>query len=123
MDLMAGYLGDAALVNGTPDADLSVAATVYRFRLLNGSNARIFRVAFEDGRPFQVIAGDGGLLERPVATRSSSAAERVRSGGLLGVRSVDRSGWIMPFFATPGMGCVYGRRAGSGARPSRCCGS
>jgi len=68
MDLMAGYLGDAALVNGTPDAALSVAATLYRFRLLNGSNARIFRVAFEDGRAFQVIAGDGGLLERPVAS-------------------------------------------------------
>lgn len=67
MDLMAGYLGDAALVNGTPDAELSVAATPYRFRLLNGSNARIFRVAFDDGRTFQVIAGDGGLLERPVA--------------------------------------------------------
>ena len=67
MDLMAGYLGDAALVNGTPDAELSVAATLYRFRLLNGSNARIFRVAFDDGRAFQVIAGDGGLLERSVA--------------------------------------------------------
>ena len=68
MDLMAGYLGDAALVNGTPDAELAVAATPYRFRLLNGPNARIFRVAFDDGRPFQVIAGDGGLLERPVAS-------------------------------------------------------
>ncbi len=66
MDLMAGYLGDAALVNGTPDAELSVAATLYRCRLLNGSNARIFRVAFDDSRAFQVIAGDGGLLERPV---------------------------------------------------------
>jgi len=66
MDLMSGYLGDAVLVNGTPDAELSVAATVYRFRLLNGSNARIFRVAFDDGRAFQVIAGDGGLLESAI---------------------------------------------------------
>jgi FtsP/CotA-like multicopper oxidase with cupredoxin domain len=68
MDLMTGLLGDAVLVNGTPDAELSVAATAYRFRLLNGSNSRIFRVAFDDGRAFQVIAGDGGLLERPVAS-------------------------------------------------------
>jgi FtsP/CotA-like multicopper oxidase with cupredoxin domain len=67
MDLMAGYLGDAALVNGTPDAELRVAATLHRLRLLNGSNARVFRVAFEDGRRFHVIAGDGGLLESPVA--------------------------------------------------------
>jgi FtsP/CotA-like multicopper oxidase with cupredoxin domain len=66
MDLMAGYLGDAVLVNGTPGAELAVATTLYRFRLLNGSNARVFRVAFDDGRSFQVIGGDGGLLERPV---------------------------------------------------------
>jgi FtsP/CotA-like multicopper oxidase with cupredoxin domain len=68
MDLMAGYLGDAVLVNGDPDAELTVAAAPYRFRLLNASNARIFRVAFDDARTFQVIAGDGGLLERPVAS-------------------------------------------------------
>ncbi len=66
MDLMSGYLGNTVLVNGTPDAELSVAATRYRFRLLNGSNARIFRVAFGDSRAFDVIAGDGGLLERAV---------------------------------------------------------
>jgi FtsP/CotA-like multicopper oxidase with cupredoxin domain len=70
MDLMSGYLGNTVLVNGTPDADLSVAATRYRFRLLNGSNARIFRVAFGDNRAFDVIAGDGGLLERAVTTNA-----------------------------------------------------
>jgi FtsP/CotA-like multicopper oxidase with cupredoxin domain len=64
MDLMSGYLGDVALVNGTPDAELSVAATQYRFRLLNGSNARVFRVSFDDARAFQIIGGDGGLLDR-----------------------------------------------------------
>ena len=65
MDLMAGVLGDAVLVNGRPDAVLSVAATLYRLRFLNGSNARVYRLAFADGRPFQVIGSDGGLLERP----------------------------------------------------------
>ncbi len=70
MDLMSGYLGNTVLVNGTPDAELSVAATRYRFRLLNGSNARIFRVAFGDNRSFDVIAGDGGLLERPATTNA-----------------------------------------------------
>ena len=70
MDLMSGYLGNTVLVNGTPDAELSVAATRYRFRLLNGSNARIFHVAFGDNRAFAVIAGDGGLLERAVTTNA-----------------------------------------------------
>lgn len=70
MDLMSGYLGNTVLVNGTADPELSLAATRYRFRLLNGSNARIFRVAFGDNRAFDVIAGDGGLLERAVATNA-----------------------------------------------------
>ncbi len=70
MDLMSGYLGNTVLVNGTPDAELSLAAARYRFRLLNGSNARIFRVAFGDNRAFDVIAGDGGLLERAVTTNA-----------------------------------------------------
>jgi len=67
MDLMNGYLGDVALANGTPDAFLSVSASPWRFRLLNGSNARVFRVGFEDLRTFHVVGGDGGLLERPVS--------------------------------------------------------
>jgi FtsP/CotA-like multicopper oxidase with cupredoxin domain len=79
MDLMSGYLGDAVLVNGTPDAEIAVAATVYRLRLLNGSNARIFRLAFDDGRTFQVIAGDGGLLESAIPATECflSPGERV----------------------------------------------
>ncbi len=79
MELMEGYLGDVALVNGVPDAQLTVAAAPYRFRLLNGSNARIFRVAFEDSRTFHVIGGDGGLLEQPLPATEVflSPAERV----------------------------------------------
>jgi FtsP/CotA-like multicopper oxidase with cupredoxin domain len=78
-DLMDGYLGDTVLANGVPDAQITVAAATYRLRLLNLSNGRIFRVAFEDGRAFQVIAGDGGLLEHPLpATEVFLApAERV----------------------------------------------
>ena len=67
MDLMAGVLGDTVLVNGKPDAVLPVAAALYRLRLLNGSNARVYRLAFADGRSFHVIGTDGGLLERPVS--------------------------------------------------------
>jgi len=37
MDQMSGYLGDTMLVNGTPDAWLSVDRGLYRFRLLNGA--------------------------------------------------------------------------------------
>jgi len=70
MDVMTGYLGDTLLVNGTPDAWLAVDRGLYRFRLLNGSNARIYRVALSDGRPFHVIGTDGGLLPAPVSSSS-----------------------------------------------------
>jgi len=74
MDIMAGYLGDVVLVNGTPEAWLSVDRGLYRFRLLNGSNARIFRIAFSDALPFHVIGTDGGLLPSPIQVTSAMLA-------------------------------------------------
>ena len=65
MDRMTGYLGDVPLVNGTPEAYFEVQKTLYRFRLLNGSNARIYKIAFSDNSPFWVISTDGGLKDEP----------------------------------------------------------
>lgn len=61
-----GMLGDTVLVNGTPDAYFEVSKTLYRFRLLNGSNARVYKIAFSDNRSFHIIATDGGLKDNPV---------------------------------------------------------
>ncbi|MEJ2448721.1 MAG: copper oxidase, partial [Anaerolineales bacterium] len=59
---MTGFLGDRILINGRPDFTLPTAAGPHRLRLLNGSNARIYRLAWADGRPLTVIGTDGGLL-------------------------------------------------------------
>lgn len=79
MDSMNGYLGTDILINGTPDAYLNVSNTLYRFRLLNGSNARIYKIAFSTNTPFQVIGGDGGLLDNPIDATSAflSPGERL----------------------------------------------
>ena len=66
MDRMRGFLGDRILVNGRPNFDLSVGTRPYRLRLLNGSNSRIYKLAWSDGSPMTVIGTDGGLLEKPV---------------------------------------------------------
>jgi FtsP/CotA-like multicopper oxidase with cupredoxin domain len=66
MRRMQGFLGDQILVNGQPEFSLSVATRAYRLRLLNGSNSRIYKLAWDDGRPLTVIGTDGGLLERPI---------------------------------------------------------
>lgn len=61
-----GFEGNTPLVNGTLDPTLSVDAAVYRFRILNGCNARHFRFALSDGSPFVLIGNDGGFLDGPV---------------------------------------------------------
>ena len=63
---MTGFFGDQILVNGQVDYVLEATAAPYRLRLLNGSNARIYKLAWDDGTPMSVIATDGGLLEKPV---------------------------------------------------------
>jgi FtsP/CotA-like multicopper oxidase with cupredoxin domain len=73
-----GAFGDVILVNGTPKPFLRVLRRKYRFRTLNGSNARVYRLALSTGDPFTVIATDDGLLNRPVETEDlvTSPAER-----------------------------------------------
>ncbi|MEF3366995.1 multicopper oxidase family protein [Methylocystis sp. 9N] len=96
---MFGFYGDRILVNGRPDLRLEVASRAYRLRLLNGSNARIYKLCWDDGTPLTVIGVDGGLLEKP-ETRPYvmlGPAERVDlfvdfSGRAVGSTLVMRSG-------------------------------
>jgi FtsP/CotA-like multicopper oxidase with cupredoxin domain len=64
--VMAGYFGNTLLVNGRMNYIHEVTTRAYRIRLLNGSNARTYKLAWDDGAPMTVIGTDGGLLERPV---------------------------------------------------------
>jgi FtsP/CotA-like multicopper oxidase with cupredoxin domain len=66
MGQMQGFLGNRILVNGNPDTTLNVSKSTYRFRVLNGSNSRIYKLAWDDGEEVTVIGADGGLLEKPV---------------------------------------------------------
>lgn len=78
-DIISGFLGSTVFVNGTPNAYLDVKSGLYRLRMLNASNARIYRLAFKDGRKFNIIATDGGLLDRPyeVSEAMLSPGERI----------------------------------------------
>jgi len=63
---MHGFLGDTVLINGTACPYLDVATRIYRFRILNASNARTYRLGLRsvEGKPvpFTLIGSDGGLL-------------------------------------------------------------
>lgn len=63
-----GGLADSMLVNGVIRPHLDVQSKVIRFRLLNGSSARVYNLGFSDNRNFHVIAGDASLLPEPFST-------------------------------------------------------
>lgn len=76
-EAMMGWLGDVVLANLTPNAVQSVAPRLHRLRLLNGSNARIYRLAFVEGGKaldFAVIGTDGGLIDRPQTVKEAFLA-------------------------------------------------
>lgn len=62
MDDMNGVLGDTVLVNGVAAAAFRVSPRPWRLRLVNASNARIYKLAWSDNRPMRVIASGNGLL-------------------------------------------------------------
>jgi suppressor of ftsI/bilirubin oxidase len=82
-DQMHGFVGDQVLINGTACPHLDVATRIYRFRVLNASNARTYRLGFRTAAaktvPFTLIGTDGGLLAvpRPCAEAFISTAERL----------------------------------------------
>jgi len=65
-DRMVGMMGNVPLLNGTVLPFIDVKHDRIRLRLLNGANASIYNLAFDDGRSFHQIGSDGGLLEAPV---------------------------------------------------------
>lgn len=79
-----GFLGDKFLVNGAINPFLTVQRRKYRFRVLNGSNARFYLLSVTDTggarQPFDIIATEGGLLSAPVRDQPRflvSIAERI----------------------------------------------
>jgi FtsP/CotA-like multicopper oxidase with cupredoxin domain len=78
-DPVFGAITDTILVNGVPWPRFEVSARRYRFRILNGSNARAFLLALSSGQPFVQIATDGGLLPAPIKVKEIplAMAERV----------------------------------------------
>ncbi len=74
-----GVTGDTILVNGAVQPFFRVARRRYRFRILNASNFRLYRLRLGDGDRFTQIGTDGGLLAAPLALTEVplSPAERV----------------------------------------------
>src|SRR5712672_3421508 len=61
-----GFLGDIMTVNLVYKPFFEVEQRKYRFRLLNASVSRFFKIALSDGSQMIQIANDGNLLPHPV---------------------------------------------------------
>lgn len=91
-EMFMGYEGDVIFVNLTANPLLEVSSRIYRFRVLNGSNARIYRLAFLKGTetlPYYVIGTDGGLLEKPYGTSEMFLSPGERVDILLDLRDLN----------------------------------
>ncbi len=85
-----GHFGGEVMVNLTPQPYFRAATRIHRFRILNGSNARVYRLAFRHGERllhYHVIGGDGGLLDRPRAVTEAFLSPSERLDVLLDLRS------------------------------------
>ena len=61
-----GFLGDMMMVNLTYKPYMYVERRQYRFRILNASVSRFFKLALSNGAPIYQIGNDGNLLPRAV---------------------------------------------------------
>ena len=80
--------GDAILANGKLLPHLDVEPTLYRFRLMNGSNGRFFRFSLRNQAPFHAIASDQGLLAAPVPLKRITLAPAERADILIDFSSM-----------------------------------
>lgn len=62
-------MGDVITVNGVAWPRMKVARRKYRFRILNGSISRSYRLALSTGEPLIVIGTDAGLRATPVPVK------------------------------------------------------
>jgi blue copper oxidase len=114
----SGFKGKFPLVNGTLRPRLNVDRGVYRLRVLNGANARVFNLALSNGAPFTVIGNDGGLLQSPVTVTSIELgmAERVdllvnfstlAPGQIVTLRCLSARWDLVSFVANNALGVAY----------------
>jgi spore coat protein A, manganese oxidase len=89
------FFGDAILVNGKVWPYLKVEPRKYRFRLLNGSNTRFYRLKLDSGQLIYQIATDGGLMEYPIGIKNIMLAPAERTDVIIDFTNLEGKNIIM----------------------------
>ena len=79
------YFGDVMLANGKVWPYLDVEPRLYRFRVLNGCNARILNLGFGAARLWQ-IGAEGGMFDQPVPMKQLVLAPAERADVIVDFR-------------------------------------
>jgi FtsP/CotA-like multicopper oxidase with cupredoxin domain len=74
----SGLWGDVILVNGVPWPNMKVHRRIYRFRVLNASISRSYKLTLSPSAPIHMVATDGGLMPKTQAVTSYRQAPAER---------------------------------------------
>ncbi len=81
------FFGDVSVVNAKAWPNLNVEPVVYRFRIINGAEARFFNLSLSNGGLIYQIGTDSGLLDAPVPLTALLIAPGERADVLLDFRN------------------------------------
>src|SRR5262249_47041547 len=82
------YFGGQILVNGKVWPNMNVQRRQYRFRIVDGSNARFYNLSLSNGMSFVQVGGDGSYLPKPVTLTSVFLAPSERADILIDFSNV-----------------------------------
>ncbi len=120
MDFMLGKIGPVVTVNGQVDPRIDARpGSVQRWRLLNASTARFYRLALER-HELWVIGTDGGLLDKPYAVRELLLSPGERADVLVKVAKTNATCRLLALPYSRGSmmgGMMGGGMMGGGATP------
>ena len=90
---MPEFFGNTIMVNGRVWPNLNVDQGWYRFRIVDGSNARFYTISLKDQTtgaklPFIQIGSDGGYLQAPVTLKELTIAPGERADILVDFSAV-----------------------------------
>lgn len=89
------FFGNTILVNGKVWPFLEVEPRKYRFRVVNASNSRFYRLKLDTGQLMYQIGTDRGLMERPIGIRSITLAPAERADLVIDFTNLEGKSIIM----------------------------
>ncbi len=89
------FIGETVLVNGKVHPYLTVEPRKYRFRLLNGSNTRFFRMKLDSGQLMYQIGTDGGFMQYPIGVTEIMLSPAERADVIIDFTNLEGKNVIM----------------------------